>query len=307
MLPDIVSTGPMFGDMHSLGNIQPPPLPNLAQSAWMEEPAFMNPHRELLGTGVELDAVEGTCQLRTSLDTLYVGTANAQGMMFAVTALEDIEILAFEFASFGATNPIEVEIYTRQGTDILDADFRKQQGWVQISAAMAQPSPDGLGSISPRAEMLRSLQMLTGEQRSIYISLNSQNLQVEEGAGTTGDRMLDDGRLQLDVGGSLRSGPFPSTIDKNRGFQGRIHYRTIEPCVNFNTETDVVFQFAINSTAEIIDANKAFSDGFVQIIDEEPALTRFKEAHGLSLTRAQGQDKGRERKYRALRQIGKDK
>jgi hypothetical protein len=135
-------------------------------------PQPQTPRRRFLEGEVDLFGTGGVCQLRTSLDTEYSGTSFATGTMFAVTAKQAIEVESFEFANLptDSEETLEVEIYTRQGGDYLSVTDQPNQ-WTLISKTTAVDSPDGIGLIAPRPDVLRSVQMNQGESRSFYFTL----------------------------------------------------------------------------------------------------------------------------------------
>ena len=62
-------------------------------------------------------AGNGTCQIRTSLDTLYDGEVAATGVTFSVQALETtVDIQALEFAYSPGSSTSKIDIYARKGT-----------------------------------------------------------------------------------------------------------------------------------------------------------------------------------------------
>jgi hypothetical protein len=166
--------------------------------------------------------------------------------------------------------------------------------WTKLSATIAVDSPNGLGAVAPRADMQRSVQMTAGESRSFYFTLKSQHLQVDtpdEGV-VTGAPFISDDRLQINVGVSLRFYPFPKLVDMDRAFQGKIHYRSIEPCDQWEESTEITMPFAVNATGDIRDVNAALTNGFADVLDSEAILSRLKNLHGLRLDGLDAKNKG---------------
>jgi hypothetical protein len=259
-------------------------------------PQPQTPRRRFLEGEVDLFGIGGVCQLRTSLDTEYSGTSFATGTMFAVTAKEAIEVESFEFANLptDSEKTLEVEIYTRQGGDYLSVTDQPNQ-WTLISKTTAVDSPDGIGLIAPRPDVLRSVQMKQGDSRSFYFTLKSQHLQVESpnnGKLETGNPYISDDYLQIDVGVSFRSYPFPFSVDADRAFQGKIHYRALQDCQKLVMSTELIFPFVVTKHADVQDIDRALTNGFVELLQEEATLIRWTQTHGLALYTVEPKNKG---------------
>jgi hypothetical protein len=244
--------------------------------------SWQNQSARSLAERVELSGNGGQCKLRDSIEH-YQGDTVATGTMFSVRAKQNIQIISFEFADLPVDKDLEVEIYTRAGGDYLSVVDQADQ-WTLIGATTAVPGPDGLGAIAPRADMLQnSISMAFDEIRSFYFTLKSQHLQVDDSKGTTDTTFASDDLLELNVGVSLPSYPFDAQIDRDRAFQGKIHYKAIQACANFGTSTKVTIAWAVGPKAEVRDVNEVFTDGILKVMEEDPRLRVMVDSHGLSL------------------------
>lgn len=235
----------------------------------------------------------GQCILSTQLETTSsASTAIATGVMFSVTAKQNMEITSFEFAHFPFDGDLQVQIYTLQGTDYLSN--RNQPGqWTLVSDTTGVESPDEGDddiAISPRGDMIKTvpLVMNAGESRSFYFTLKSQHLKLDDSSFlTTGQEYFSDSMLQTNVGIGIRLSNFPSTDDDvNRAFQGRIHYRSIESCPDLSTET--VVRVAVNPTEVPQSPSDVFQSAFTAMLDGQVDWARWKRSHGLRLSTLSG-------------------
>jgi hypothetical protein len=223
--------------------------------------------------------------------------------MFSVTAKESVEIISFEFANFPSGDDLQVEVYTIQGADYLSVQDQADK-WILIGKTEAAiETIDGLGMIVPRADMLRAIQLLAGETRSFYFTLKSQYLKTEGNDGATGQLQLEDDMLQLNVGVSLRTYPFPALVDMDRSFQGKIHYHSFQPCDDFDLEsTEAVFSF-VSESNDIGEVSLALTDGLGDMFQDDPELERYTQVHGLQLQTVQAIPRGIASKLLSLQTI----
>lgn len=240
--------------------------------------------RFLAEEDVKPGSQNGYCASRTSLDTFQEGQAVASGTMFSVTALEDIEIQAFEFLSAAFINEQQVEIYTRAGGEYVSVSSKPDQ-WDLVSTTVGIDSADKLWTMAPRADMTSKINMKKGDSRSFYFTLKSQNLKLLATDNKVRDDLyVEDGRLQINVGVGLRFYPFPQLVDQDRAFQGRIHYQTTDkPCDEWMEESTTTMSFAVNSTARIQDVNVALTKELKDSLENAAILSRLKTVHGLEL------------------------
>ena len=235
----------------------------------------------------------GTCQLRTSLDTLYTGEETAHGVIFSVRALVgQIEIQGFEFANLESVTDPVVKIYGRRGTTFSSDPTQ----WTELSWTTAVKSPDGLGAISPRADMVQSITLENaGDEYLIYFTLNSATLQVADTSAqaTTGSAYEVDDVLQLNVGEAIEgSNEFTGTRTPNRAFQGKLHYRVKKACNTLGIRTELSFPFAAEPGTDRRELNTAVSAGFQTLLTEEADLARWRNVHGLSIDGVELRTKG---------------
>eukprot|EP00980_Cylindrotheca_fusiformis_P026645 scaffold16771_cov99-Cylindrotheca_fusiformis.AAC.2 len=230
----------------------------------------------------------GQCQISTLLQTPSSSSPDvATGVMFSVTAKQDIEITAFEFDHFKSEVDLHVKIYTLQGSDYLSN--RNQPGaWTFVNESTGVESPDDGDEeimIAPRADIKVPLIVNAGQSRSFYFSLRSQHLKLDKSSLATGQPYASDSMLQTNVGIGIRQGNFPNSNDDfNRAFLGRIHYQSIESCSNFPSQTVSVIRVAVNPTAIPQSPNNVFRSAFSQLLDGQANWVRWKENQGLQLS-----------------------
>lgn len=233
----------------------------------------------------------GKCQVTTKLGSpSALSTTIATGTMFSVTAKQDIEILSFEFAHFPTGSDIEVEIYTLVGKDYV-SQRSTPSAWTKWSEAITVDSPDQNDeniNIVPRAAMSNAISMKASESRSFYFSLKSQHLKLENSSNgktlMTGQVYFSDNFLSTDVGIGVRLGGFPNTQDdSNRGFQGRIHYRAIQPCSELLGQTQSVIRAVVPSSALPQSVNSVFLSAFTNKLNARADWKLWTETEGLNL------------------------
>lgn len=247
--------------------------------------------RDLSRADIDLLAgTPGTCQVRTSLDTLYTGEVKSYGAVFTIRALTDpVEIQSFEFANIDSDGSHDVNIYAKSDT-VFSTNLRD---WTELTSARSVRSADGLGAISPRAQMQNSITLSAGEEALVYLTLNTPNLRMAETADPVGTVYQSDDFLELMVGQSIEDLPeLMGTRTGNRAFQGKLHYRVLKDCSTLGTETELTFPFAAEPGTDRRELNAAVSAGFINLLNEEADLARWQNVYGLSIDGVELRTKG---------------
>jgi hypothetical protein len=249
--------------------------------------------RRELGKGDVVLSDELGCQQTTLVEfPSSLSTSTATGSMFTVTAKDNIEILSFEFESSSSNEEVEVDIFTLEGKNYLDATSNPI-AWTRLSQTTAFKSPDkGDGSfmIAPRADMLTSIPLTTGESRSFYITLQTSDdlilmQSTAENRLLTGQEFHSDSMIRTDVGIGILSGGFGDSVVMDRAFQGRIHYRSLQDCQDFAVTSQFMVPLAVHPSTGSDDFRFALKEAFKDIMAEGAKWGRWNELHGLELLR----------------------
>jgi hypothetical protein len=98
------------------------------------------------------------------------------------------------------------------------------------------------------------------------------------------------------VGVNLDDGPFPDTFAAASEFPGRIHYRTLLPCEQIRTTTEMELQWAVNSEPEedvIAALSEAVEGAISALMISDPNLIRLDKFHMLELMETKSGFQGR--------------
>jgi len=234
----------------------------------------------------------GSCQIRSSLDTLVDGDVAATGVTFSVQAIgTSLDIQALEFANTKESSSSKITVYARKGTSFSTT----ASDWTTLASTTSVPSPDGLGMMIPRAEMKQPLTIAAGETWTIYISSSAANIRLASTTNSTGSSYQVDDFLQLNVGESMTDGAaFSASRTGNRGFQGKLYYRVVKPCQALSTETESVFPFAAASGIDNAQLKNAMTSGFKNLLTDQADLKRWSQVNGLTIKNITLQSKGAE-------------
>jgi hypothetical protein len=250
--------------------------------------------------GLYVSGGEGTCQIRNSLDTLYNGENAAFGAVFTVQALTDpLDIQGIEFANNlnAGDEGAVVNIYVLPNANGFSSN---KDDWIKLASTTSVASPDGIGSIAPRADFTRSVAISPGNPWTFYVALENGNLKMADSTAT-GTSYQQDDFLRLNVGESLASGAeFTAARTANRAFQGKLHYRVLKPCNTLATETEFVFPFATEAGTDRVALNAAVSAGFEQLLIDEKDLVRWVNLYGLVIKTINLKSKGSQGKHPSI-------
>jgi hypothetical protein len=248
------------------------------------------------------------CRLTTSLIApSLVGEDyfGAVGTVFTMSATQEIQIISFEFdfildstadLSSSSSSSWEVEVYSFVGDYIPFTNQSKvwnRDEWEDRATATAVLSPDGKYAILPVIES-HPMVMSAYTLYSFYITfkdpLSTMKIRLSQAVAPMVDNVVTtDDILQIHVGSSMTSYPFPDISTPGSIFHGVVHYQVTQECnaTEFLTESEIVLEFAVNEeqqtqdiltilTSAVEDATKAF-------IILTPDLIRYTKFHDLSL------------------------
>jgi hypothetical protein len=269
------------------------------------------------------------CRLTTSLTKPspvgddYFG---AVGTMFTMNATKEVQIISFEFdfvmessttsdtstttattntaesnpasssSSSSSSSSWEVEVYSLAGdyTQFFNQSQEwKRTEWTDRATATAVPSPDGKYAILPVIQS-HPFVMDAYTLYSFYITfkdpLSTMKLRLSQAAAVPDTVVTTDDTLQIHVGSTLTTYPFPEMSTPGSIFHGIVHYQITQECnaTEFLTETEIVLEFAVNEEQQTEDkilaiVTSAVEEATMAFIILTPDLIRYKKFHDLSL------------------------
>jgi hypothetical protein len=234
------------------------------------------------------------CLLTASLEAKYNGRETAAGTMFTVRPIAPLDVLSFEFDAFELAQDLSVQVYYRKGEFSVATNDPTQ--WEKLADVEAQFAPDGKGAIIPASDFT-AVSLEAGETYAFCLHFAQSGVfRTKPSKGLIGEDYLSDNVLGIQVGVNLEDGPFPDKSGAASEFPGIIHYRTLLPCEQTRTTTQVELQWAVNSEPEG-DVIAALSDAVEGAISAlmilNPNLIRFGKFHMLELVEVRSGFQGR--------------
>jgi hypothetical protein len=220
------------------------------------------------------------CPLTASLETKYKGWVTAAGTMFTVRPMAALDVLSFEFDAFELAQDLSVQVYYRKGgfSGVNNYPFQ----WEKLADAEAQFAPDGKGAIIPASDFT-AVSLEAGETYAFYLHFPQNNVfRTKPSERQIEEDYLSDNVLGIQVGVNLDDGPFPDTFAAASEFPGRIHYRTLLPCEQIRTTTEMELQWAVNSEPEedvIAALSEAVEGAISALMISDPNLIRLDKFH----------------------------
>jgi hypothetical protein len=234
------------------------------------------------------------CPLTASLETKYNGWETAAGTMFTVRPMAALDVLSFEFDAFELAQDLSVQVYYRKGgfSGVNNYPFQ----WEKLADAEAQFAPDGKGAIIPASDFT-AVSLEAGETYAFYLHFPQNNVfRTKPSERQIEEDYLSDNVLGIQVGVNLDDGPFPDTFAAASEFPGRIHYRTLLPCEQIRTTTEMELQWAVNSEPEedvIAALSEAVEGAISALMISDPNLIRLDKFHMLELMETKSGFQGR--------------
>jgi len=161
-----------------------------------------------------------------NLSTTLDGGNRGTGCVFTVTAKQWVKLLGVDIHTNMLNESVEVEIWTRLGS--YERHAKNMDGWERIAYAKVIGQGEGvLTSIDYND--FDAVEMLSGQFRSFYVTLKTNNLLYSNGI-KSGAEFRSDDALIINEGLGIYSYPLSqeASIYHPRVYNGNIHYTILD-------------------------------------------------------------------------------